>query len=73
MFFLDANNAILNVTNGFTGGFSFFYSSSTAATINVYDALNGTGNIVASLNLAAYSIIAQAIQRDPSATGLRSA
>jgi len=53
MFFLDANNAILNVTNGFTGGFSFFYSSSTAATINVYDALNGTGNILASLNLAA--------------------
>jgi len=53
MFFLDANNAILNVTNGFTDGFSFFYSSSTAATINVYDALNGTGNIIASINLAA--------------------
>jgi len=53
MYFLDANNAILNVTNGFTGGFSFFYSSSTAASINVYDALNGTGNILATLNLTA--------------------
>ena len=51
MFFTAANNAILNVTNGFTDGFSFFYSSSTAATINVYDGLNGTGNILASLNL----------------------
>ena len=53
MFFLDANNAILNVTNGFTDGFSFFYSSSTAATINVYDGLNGTGNILASFNRTA--------------------
>jgi hypothetical protein len=53
MYFLDANNAILNVTNGFTDGFSFYYSSSTAASINVYDALNGTGNILATLNLTA--------------------
>ena len=53
MFFTAANNAILNVTSGFTDGFSFFYSSSTAATINVYDGLNGTGNILASLNLTA--------------------
>jgi PEP-CTERM motif len=53
MFFLNANNAVLNATNGFTTGFSFFYSSSTAATINVYDAPNATGNILASLNLAA--------------------
>jgi hypothetical protein len=53
MFFLDANNAILNVTNGFTTGFSFYYSSATAATIGVYDALNGTGNLLASLNLSA--------------------
>lgn len=53
MFFLDANNAILDVTNGFDTGFSFFYSSSTAATVNVYDALGGTGNILASLNLDA--------------------
>ena len=53
MFFLDANNAILNATNGFDTGFSFFYSSSTDATVNVYDGLNGTGNLLASLNLTA--------------------
>jgi hypothetical protein len=53
MFFTDANNAILNVTNGFTTGFSFYYSSATAASVNVYDALNGTGNLLATLNLAA--------------------
>ena len=53
MFFTASNNAILNVTNGFTGGFSFYYSSFTNASINVYDALNGTGNILATLNLSA--------------------
>ncbi|QMW21951.1 PEPxxWA-CTERM sorting domain-containing protein [Sandaracinobacteroides saxicola] len=53
MFFLDANNAILNAPNGFTTGFSFFYSSSTAASVNVYDGLNATGNLLASLNLTA--------------------
>jgi hypothetical protein len=53
MAFLDANNALLNVTNGFDTGFSFFYSSATAATVSVYDALNGTGNLLASLNLSA--------------------
>jgi hypothetical protein len=53
MFFLDASNAILNVTNGFKTGFSFFYSSSTAAMVNVYDGLNGTGNLLGSLQLTA--------------------
>lgn len=53
MFFLNSNNAVLNATNGFTTGFSFFYSSSTAATVNVYDGANATGNILASINLAA--------------------
>ncbi|QNN65478.1 PEP-CTERM sorting domain-containing protein [Sphingomonas rhizophila] len=53
MFFLDTNNAILDVTNGFTTGFSFFYTSSTAATINVYDGLGGTGNILATLGVTA--------------------
>lgn len=53
MFFLDANNAILDVTNGFTTGFSFFYTSSTAATVTVYDGLGGTGNILGTINLLA--------------------
>jgi len=53
MFFLDANDALLNVTNGFDTGFSFLYSSATDAPVNVYDGLNGTGNLLASLNLTA--------------------
>lgn len=51
MFFLDANNAILNYSAGFTTGFSFFYTSSTAATVTVWDGLNGTGNLLGSINL----------------------
>ena len=53
MFFLDANNAVLNVTNGFTTGFSFWYTSSTAAAVTVYDGLNGTGNVLGVINLQA--------------------
>ena len=53
MFFLDANNAILTYAAGFTTGFSFFYSSSTAATVTVYDGLNGTGNVLGTLSLTA--------------------
>lgn len=53
MFFLDANNAILNFASGFTNGFSFFYSSSRAVSVNVYDGLNATGNLLGTLNLSA--------------------
>lgn len=52
MFFLTGT-AILNYALGFDTGFSFFYSSSTRATVNVYDGLNATGNLIASLNLDA--------------------
>jgi hypothetical protein len=53
MFFLDANDAILNFAAGFDTGFSFFYSSATAASVNVYDDVNATGNLLASLDLTA--------------------
>jgi len=53
MFFLDANNAILNVAAGFDTGFSFYYSSSTEASVTVYDDVDGTGNVLGSLNLVA--------------------
>jgi hypothetical protein len=53
MFFLNAQNAMLDVTNGFTTGFSFFYSSAFAATVTVFDGAGGTGNILAQLTLAA--------------------
>jgi len=52
MFFLNANNSILNMAAGFDTGFSFFYTSSRAASVNVYDGLNGTGNLLASLDLS---------------------
>lgn len=51
MFFLDSNSAILNFSAGFDTGFSFFYSSLDASSVNVYDGLNGTGNLLASLVL----------------------
>ena len=53
MFFRDASNAILDVAAGFDTGFSFFYTSSTTASVNVYDGLGATGNLLATLNLAA--------------------
>ena len=53
MFFLDANNAILDVINGFDTGFSFFYSSATSAPVTIYDGPGGTGNVLATLNLLA--------------------
>lgn len=53
MFFLASNTAILNFANGFNTGFSFFYSSSTDASVDVYDGVNATGNLLGSLNLVA--------------------
>lgn len=51
MFFLNANNAILNFAAGFDTGFSFFYSSSVAAMVSVWDGLNGTGNLLGQIAL----------------------
>ncbi len=52
LFFLNGPAATLNALNGFTTGFSFFYSAiNNPGFINVYDGLNATGNILASLNL----------------------
>ncbi|MFM9978839.1 MAG: PEPxxWA-CTERM sorting domain-containing protein [Sphingomonadaceae bacterium] len=53
MFFLSGSTPILNYAAGFDTGFSFFYSSSTAATVSVYDGLDGTGNLLGSINLIA--------------------
>jgi hypothetical protein len=52
LFFLTGS-ATLNYAPGFTDGFSFYYSSAAAATVNVYDGLNATGNLLASLALTA--------------------
>lgn len=53
MFFLDANNAILNFDAGFTTGFSFFYTSSTNAVVSVFDGINGTGNMLGTITVNA--------------------
>ena len=51
--FLSGGAVTLDYAAGFTTGFSFVYSSSVATVINVYDAAQGTGNVLASLTLAA--------------------
>lgn len=52
LFFLNASSAILNYAAGFTTGFSFFYSSvDFGGSVHVYDGLNATGNLLASLVL----------------------
>lgn len=53
MFFLDANNAILNFAAGFDTGFSFFYTSSTAASVTVWSEVGATGTLLGTLNLVA--------------------
>ena len=52
LFFLEGDETFLNYAAGFDTGFSFNYSSvGSAGAVNVYDGLNGTGNILATLNL----------------------
>jgi len=55
MFFLTGS-AVMNVPNGFVNGFSFFYTSSEVGTIYVYDGLNATGNLLASVSFPALSL-----------------
>ena len=52
-FFLSGGGLVMNVPAGFDTGFSFFYTSATAASVTVYDGLDATGNLLASLPLAA--------------------
>ncbi len=52
LIFREGGVATMNVAAGFESGFSFFYSSSADAVVNIYDGLDGTGNLLASLNLA---------------------
>ena len=53
MFFLNAHNAALNYAAGFDTGFSFFYSSSVATTVTIYDGVDGTGNVLGTITLGA--------------------
>lgn len=52
LFFLSGGAATLNLAAGFDTGFSFFYSAiNSPGSINVYDGLNATGAILATLVL----------------------
>jgi hypothetical protein len=54
MFFNTGGSATMNVAAGFDTGFSFFYTTiGSPGSVNVYDGLNGTGNLLATLVLAA--------------------
>lgn len=53
LFFLNSNSATLNYAAGFTGGFSFYYSSSTDATVNVWSGLNATGDLLGQITVSA--------------------
>ncbi|HAV35611.1 MAG TPA: PEP-CTERM sorting domain-containing protein [Massilia sp.] len=53
LFFQSGGAATMNVAAGFDTGFSFYYTASQGGFVNVYDGLNGTGNLLASLDLAA--------------------
>jgi len=53
MFFLEANNAILDFAAGFDTGFSFYYSSSTEAAVTIWSEVGGTGTLLGTINLLA--------------------
>ncbi|RLK50752.1 putative secreted protein with PEP-CTERM sorting signal [Alkalispirillum mobile] len=52
LFFLGGEAATMNVAGGFETGFSFYYTSSEQAFVNVYDEPDGQGNILQSLDLS---------------------
>lgn len=53
LFFLSGSETYLNYAAGFDTGFAFNYVSlSYSGSVGVYDGLNGTGNLLATLNLS---------------------
>lgn len=52
LFFLSGSQTFMNLASGFDTGFSFFYTAiNQAGSISVYDGLDGTGSLLASLSL----------------------
>jgi hypothetical protein len=50
---LDGLDAAMNVASGFVGTVSLYYSAIENTSVNVYDGLNGTGNLLGTINLTA--------------------
>lgn len=52
LFFLDGDETFMNIAAGFDTGFSFNYvSANYSGAVRVFDGLNGTGNLLATLDL----------------------
>lgn len=52
MFFLTGDSAIMNVLGGFDTGFSLYYATlGQTGSLQVFDGLDGTGNVLATLDL----------------------
>jgi hypothetical protein len=52
LFFLGGTETFMNVPAGFDTGFSFFYTAiNNPGSVSVFDGLNGTGTLLATLNL----------------------
>jgi MYXO-CTERM domain-containing protein len=50
-FFLSGPGDVMNVSGGFTTGFSFYYSAALAASVSVYSGPDGTGSLLQTLSL----------------------
>jgi hypothetical protein len=51
-YFTSGPGVVMNVPAGFTTGFSFYYAAaSNPGTVTVYDGLDGTGNLLATIDL----------------------
>jgi hypothetical protein len=59
MFFLSGGNVTMNDPKGFTDALSIQYISSGSGTVSLYDELDGTGNLLASLILPATTSVAK--------------
>jgi hypothetical protein len=59
MFFLSGGNVTMNDPKGFTDALSIQYISSGSGTVSIYDELDGTGNLLASLILPATTSVAK--------------
>jgi hypothetical protein len=52
LFFLEGSETFMNLASGFDTGFAFNYTAiSQGGSVSVYDGLNGTGNLLATLSL----------------------
>lgn len=51
LFFSSGGAATVNVAAGFSTGFSFYYTRFGSGFVNVYDGLNGTGTLLATIDL----------------------